>query len=482
MVKSSLLILLLLPFYAIVTGQKIQYSKPLVKMPLEGDYKLVADIGGFHHLLHLAANAKPSINIYNSQLQLKETIDLNFKIPEKCDIRLLKLNDSYILYVHPSKTNKHYLTKITGTGLTTDISYLTSNPADSSWNKTIAAFQLFDFENSLALLSHTYIKEVKKIRTAIIKLGFNGSAATVTHLFFPFNLENEELKEITFKNNYLHILKTSKDEEGNNTLTVYKVTTAGNKLYFRHFDSGKYLYHKPGLRINDDETTAFIYATLTVPTGYKGAKPSMFVAQLDSVLNEVSPAKTIPDIYKGNTASVFMVEKNVTNGWIDISYIPKINEKAPPAPPPVTGIVDRENFDPSLNSLPSLNNYTYINTPHQTPTAVRISILNNDFQKLQDSLVKNKGNYYKLHPSPYAQFMLQNIPYLVLTHEMASNKKGLAVFYPGSYDKLETILLNVYNPYNYLLHLLQPSGDKHFIVPFTDKREIGLMKILVEKN
>lgn len=476
----QLLILFIINSYCI--GQKIQYSKPLVKMQVEGDYRLVADISGFHHLIHLAASTKPSIAIYNNQLQLKETIELNYKIPEKCDIRLLKLKDNYILYIHPSATNKHYLAKITGTGVVTDISYLASNPADSIWNRTTAAFQLFDMGDTLALLSHTYLKDLKKIRTAIIKPNGNTTPATVKHLLFPFNLETDELKEITYKNNLLHILKTTKDEEGNNTLTLYKINGNGNKLYFRHFDSGKHLYHKPNLRISDDGAGIFVYATITVPNGYKGARPSMFVAQLDSVLNEVSPAKTIADIYKGNTASVFVVEKDLTNGWIDLSYIPKVNEKAPPPPPPITGAVDYLNFDMSLNPLPSLNNYAFITTANPTPSAVRISVLNNELQKSQDSLVKNKGSYYKLHPAPYAQFMLQEVPYLVLVHEIVSNKKGLAVFYPNSSNKLATVLFNVYNPYNYLLHLLQPSGVNHFIVPFTYKKEIGLMKIQLETN
>jgi hypothetical protein len=477
MKKYWLLPLLLFLCCTIAAAQKIQYSKPLINMPADGDFKLVADIGGFHHLIHLAVNTKPSINIYNNQLHLQETIELNFKLPEKCDIRLLKLKGYYILYVHPSRTSNHYFTKITGNGLATDISNLTGNPEDSIWNKATTAFQLFDIENNLALLSHTYIKEVKKIRTAIIKPGLNGAPATVKHLFFPFQSENEELKEITFKNNYLHVLKTSKDEDGNNTLTVYKIDIANNKLLFRHFDSGKYLYYKPSFRISDDGKTSFVYATITVPSSYKGSKPGVFVTKLDSVLNEISPAKTIPDIYKGNTASIFMVERTATNGWINFSYIPKINERPPPVPQPITVVVDYINFDPSLNSISSLNNYSYVYTPHQAPSAVRITVLNNDFQKVQDSLIKNKGSYYKIHPTPFAQFTLQDIPYLVLTHEIVSNKKGLLAFYPNENDKLETIPLNVYNPYNYLLHLLQPSGDKGFIVPFTDKKEIGLLKV-----
>jgi hypothetical protein len=469
----------LLPFTTVI-GQKIQYSKPLINLSADGDYKLVADISGFHHLIHLAANTKPTVNIYNNQLRLHKTIELDFKIPAKSDIRLLKLKDYYILYVHPSKISKHYFTKISGNGLVTDISALFNHPKDSIWNKATAAYQLFEMENNLALLSHTYIKEVKKIRTSIIKPELNGDPAIVKPVFFPFQYEYDELKEITFKNNYLHVLKASKDEEGNNTLTVYKVDISNNKLFFRHFDSGKYLYHKPSVRISDDGKTSFVYAAITVPTGYKGVKPSMFVAKLDSVLTEISPAKTIPDIYKGNTASVFMVERTATNGWLNFSYIPKINERPPPAPQPITVVTDYINFDPSINSINSLNNYNYIYTPHQTPTAVRISVLNNDFQKVQDSLVKNKGNYYTLHPAPFAQFTLQGIPYLVLTHEIISNKKGLLALYPNEKDKLETIPLNVYNPYNYLLHLLQPTEDKGFIVPFTDKKEIGLLKVILD--
>jgi len=111
------------------------------------------------------------------------------------------------------------------------------------------------------------------------------------------------------------------------------------------------------------------------------------------------------------------------------------------------------------------------------PAAVRMTLLNNRLEKEKDSLVKNNGNYYKIHPSPYAQFVMHDTSYLLLVQELVAKKRGLLLVYPNKNGSFNTIPVRVYNQFNFMLSLLQTVGDNYFIVPFTNKTEMGLMKV-----
>lgn len=490
MKKLWLSLVFVVLFYTSITAQKFQYSKTLVQIPSSGDIRLVADVGGFHHLIHFSENSKPAIYVYNSQLHLVESLELNFLLPKKCDIRLLQLKDYYILYTHTQKRNNHQFLKITGDGAVTNISHIANNPADSTWNRSTATFQMFDIDNSLVLTSLTYLKEIRKIRTAIIRPALDSGVSAVNYLLFPFSAENEELKEVTFRNNYLHVLKNSKDENGNNTLTLLKLDTKEDKHFYRHFDIGKYIYLNPAIRFNSTNATILVYSMLRLPYGYKGSVPGVLVATLDSALTEINPAKAIPEIFRGNTLSTFLVEKTKTDGWLTFTNFPtrsdykvQIQSDLPtPAYAQLTG--DYFSYFPNntvINSYVYYDNSTNSNPTNNPVSAVRLTVLNSKFEKAKDSLVKNKGSYYKLHPSPYAQFQLKNTPYLLLIQELAANKKGLIMLFPNEKDKLESVSLNVYHPYDYLLSLTQPVGDNYFVVPYTYKKEIGLMRVMINK-
>lgn len=55
-------------------------------------------------------------------------------------------------------------------------------------------------------------------------------------------------------------------------------------------------------------------------------------------------------------------------------------------------------------------------------------------------------------------------------------KKGLLLVYPNENGYFNTVPIRVYDQFNFLLSLLQ-SVDNYFIVPFTNKNEMGLMKV-----
>ncbi|QNA42646.1 hypothetical protein [Lacibacter sediminis] len=452
----------------IAAAQKIQYSKSVLKTPGGGDLQLIADVNGFHHLIHFSNVKKPVIHIFNEQLQLQATRELNIRLAENADIRLLKVNDYYVLYAHTQRPLQHLLIKIYGNGSISDISYLLNDPADSSWNKSKATFQLFNIDHNFFLVSHTYYNNIKKIKSTVVKLEPERKAEIVTRLIFPFNIRTDELREVTLSSNNLFIVKTSQDESGTSILTLLKINCASGDILSKQFESGKYLYSSPTIRYNSKDSSVFIYSLLRTPPGFRGVRPGAFMVRLNHALNETAPISILPDVFKDNTASSFIVEKNKTTGWLLFSAAP-YNRK--------TGMTVSKDIYSDLGP-----NFTYTQTYDYSyytsaPTAVRMTLLNSKLEKEKDSLIKNNGNYYKIHPAPYSQFVMHNTSYLLLVQELVAKKRGLLLVYPNDDGHFNTLPVRVYHQFNFMLSLLQTVGDNYFIVPFTNKTEMGLMKV-----
>ena len=451
----------------ISTAQKIQYSKSVLKTPVGGDIRLVADVNGFHHLIHFSSSKQPVIHIFNDQLQLQATKELNIRLTENSNIRLLKVNDYYVLYAHTEQPLQHQLLKIQGNGAVMDISYLLNDPADSSWNKSKATFQLFTIDNNFFLVSHSYYNSIKRIKSTIVKIDTERKAEMVVSLVFPFNIRTDELREATLNNNNLLIVKTSQNESETSILTLLKINRASGEILSKQFESGKYLHSSPTLRYNNTDSSIFIYSLLQTPPGYSGASPGAFMVRLNDSLNEIAPISIVPDIFKDNTAASFIVEKNKLTGWLHFSPAPTDRK---------TGFSVTKDIFSSLDPnfiYTQTYNYSYYTS---APTAVRMTLLNNKLEKGKDSLVKNNGRYYNLHPWSHAQFVLQNKAYLLMVHELTAKRKGLILMYPTEQGEIESIPVRVHHQFNFILQLVQ-TADNYFIVPFTDKKEIGLMKV-----
>ena len=236
-------------------AQKIQYSKSVLKTPVGGDIRLVADVNGFHHLIHFNSSKQPVIYIFNDQLQLQATKELNIRLTENSNIRLLKVNDYYVLYAHTEQPLQHQLFKIQGNGTMIDISYLLNAPADSSWNKSKATFQLFNIDNNFFLVSHSYYDNIKRIKSTIVKIDIERKAEVISKLLFPFNADTDYLREVTLSNSNLFIVKTSQEEAGTSILTLLKINSTTGDILSKQFVSGKYPYTSPGIRYNGQDSS-----------------------------------------------------------------------------------------------------------------------------------------------------------------------------------------------------------------------------------
>ena len=91
-------------------------------MPYADAMQLVANIEGHHHMVCFNANKAPVISIFDSQLQLLEQKEIDLKLKENSDLRLLPFKDFYFLYAHTLGTTKHELFKIDGKGEVTSLS------------------------------------------------------------------------------------------------------------------------------------------------------------------------------------------------------------------------------------------------------------------------------------------------------------------------------------------------------------------------
>ncbi|RXK61810.1 hypothetical protein ESA94_02005 [Lacibacter luteus] len=450
----------------------MQYSKSAIKDPGGGTLKLLANVNGFHHLIYFGYAKKPVVYVFNSQMQLESRKELNISIPENCDVRLLQLKDHYVLYTHTDRPSAHRLMRINRDGLATDISNLLNKPADSLWNRSKATFQLFNHNDSLYLIAHSYHNEQKKIKTTIVQPKSDAGVSPFSQVLFPFDFEYDELKEVTLLKKQLLVLKTSRDEDAVNTLMVIKTDLLTGNQFSKQFESGKYVYHNPTLRYNTADSSVFVYSLLRTPFGYRGARPELFMARLNSKLNELNPVQTLPNIFKGNAASAFMVEKTQTLGWMCFSYDQRAFGRGGRMP---SNQFSSDYMDETRRFTDNwLNPFVY---DENMPTAVSMTLLKNNLERKTDSIVKNTGSYYKIHPAPFAQFVLQNTAYLLLIEELAARKKGLLLVSPGENGELNLQPLRVHDQFNFLLSLVQPAGDHTFIIPFTNKNEMGLMKV-----
>jgi hypothetical protein len=140
-----------------------------------------------------------------------------------------------------------------------------------------------------------------------------------------------------------------------------------------------------------------------------------------------------------------------------------------------------DNFN-SINREMSTYGYTDYYTGRNQPTAIRFTLLNEQFKFKKDSLVENDKKIIEVPSYPFGQFSTGTNTYLVLMHNFTVKRKGLLLMSADSNDKLSVRPLPVYDRFDYLLNQLR-SGDKnYFIVPYISKNEMGLLKVTMNEN
>lgn len=463
----------------ISSAQKIQYSKGLIKTPGKGFVRLLAGVNGFHHLIQFSPNSKPTIFLFNKDLNLESTFQPNIQIDENTEVKIIQFENDYWLYSHKIKSSIHQLFKINGNGISTDYSDLLNNPVDSIWNKSTSSLNLSKIGNSLYVIANKYFDHLKKSKLSFIKIEPGKQAFVQDQAYIPFDIANEHLREITIFKNKLFVLKTGKDEKGNNVLYVLKLNITTGQSYANQFESGKYLFLNPSLRINSTDSSVLLYSMMVAPDGLTSVKPSLFIVRINESLNELVPVKILKEVIPETSASSFIVEKDNSSGWICFSQYPKeYSNYLPIYYKSSTSLSHSYDFN-FLNTYIAPNNNTLPLTVagQSNPKGIAFTILNNRLEKEADSIIKNKGRGLKTDPLAYKPFVLNNQSYLILTQKLTRKSKALVLIKPDKNSTLQSISIRPFDRYEYLLSLLQTDTDNAFVIPFLSKNEMGIMKV-----
>ena len=477
MKKYSFLALFLLTICSITSAQKIQYSKGIVKNSSKGLVRLLTGVNGYHHLIQFLPDSKPQVFLFNNELTLESTFELNTPIYENTEVKIIQFESEYWFYTHHIKTSIHQLFKINGKGIITDHSDLLKNPADSIWNKTTSSLNLTKIGNSLFVITNNYLDHLKQAKLSFIKIEPEKKAIIQNQVYIPFDIENDNLKDIILVKNNLFVLKTGKDSKGSNVLYVLKSDVTNEQSYTNQFESGKYIFLNPSFRFRNTDSSVFIYAMLVAPYGFKGDNPGLFMARLNDSLNELVPVKILKDVLPETSLSSFIVEKENSAGWICFSQSQREYSNY------------TSGYFKSTTSLPAPHTSAYENTlPYNfnLPTPIiglsntkeiSFTILNNRLEKVTDSLIKNNKKSLKIDPLAYASFVLNDQPYLILKQNLTKKSKALILVTPDESNAIQIKPIRSFDRYEYLLSLMQTVTENSFIVPFTNNKEMGLMKV-----
>ena len=86
----------------------------------------------------------------------------------------------------------------------------------------------------------------------------------------------------------------------------------------------------------------------------------------------------------------------------------------------------------------------------------------------------------------YLHFNIDDTPYLMLSQDILRKKGGLALIHISPKNEIILTDTRANTQFEYILELLKVIDDHHIIVPFSNRKEIGLLKInitsYVEEN
>jgi hypothetical protein len=453
MKKIPVLFIFLFCFCSAVFTQKIQYSRGTFHINNIEGTQFVSNIAGYYHLLYFDFNEKPSIHIFNSQLQLIGKKEIDILIKKNCDVRVLPFANYYFLYTHIVKDSKHELWKIDKVGNSTSISEKFQRIIDSVFTKYTATFQLINDEGKLFLLATTYYDSLKRLGCMIIQFDNDLNPTHVSTVLIPFISQTESLQQTVLAGGNLFALKISKNEETGNLLSLMKIELSTGEIITNSFNSGSFINTYPAFILSNQDSTIIIYSILMAPSLGRGAQRNILLSKLDYKLREKVPVTILKSQFRQNILSNFLLFEGTQSVWVNVYNSPRLQR---------------------INSEgPDLSN------SFNQPSAIRFSVLDDQFKFKSDSLVANNKKIIEVQPHPFAQFILNNKGYLILVQNFTRKQRGLLMVGSTAKGHFSTVPIPVYDRYNYLLTQLQLINNSYFIVPFVTKSEIGLMKVTV---
>jgi hypothetical protein len=461
----SLLVLVLPMSYS----QSIQYSKSTFHIDNPEEARLVSNIHGHHHVVTFTYSKKPLIHVFDEHLRLLDSKQMDFIIRKDCDIRIVSFGDFYFVIMHVFRPSVYEIWKVDKEGNSVRFSNNFQPVIDTFLKHRFPDPQIMNVHGRLYALAQTYYDTLKSIRCMVVQLDTSFAQQKQVQALYPFDRETDYLQQVTLTGDALFVLKSAREETGN-TLSIMKVDLLTGDVLTTSFDTRFQLNVNPGFTISVKDSSLLIYSTITQTDMNRRLQKSVFMSRLDRQLKEQTPIALLKHQFSQNTSTNFVYVEGEPSVWISIAGYRSTR-----------GLPYRYTPSGMGPSIPG-GSYNYIDQINFSgATGVRFTVVDKEFKPQGDSLVKNDKKIIEVQSSPFAQFSISNKSYLVLVQNFTTKRKGLVML--GSDDKNQLLVtpLTVFDRYDYILSQLQ-SFANYFIVPYSYKMEMGLMKVVVKEK
>jgi hypothetical protein len=444
-------------------AQTIQYSSENIFSNYPDNLQMVANIAGNHHLLCFTSKENPEIFIFSQELKFQSKIRLPFKFPEKSELRIIPFADFYYVYVHPRLSQEYLFWKVDGNGNLTDFSASFQKLLQSQSNNLKLGFQLIASQEELWMVYHTALTDPRKSTMMIVQTDSLLNVVFTHKVMYDFKRDEERIQqEVLMFGRYLLILKTARS---GTLLELMKVNLATGYTITHTFQSSGYFYSQSAFSYNNADSTVTVSSLLTEPRTTGRPKQFVFMSRLNKILIEQVPFTVLKSQFVKNTNSNFLLIEGLSK-WVRLTDQATTSSQDFRVPDP----------DDLTEAKVTLGKY-YTNSDD----GVRFSLLDKNFKIASDSLIPNTKNSYTVKANQFARFNANDKEYLLVGQQFSRISKGLLMINTNDAHQLIYTDIRVNDRNNYLLSKSQTIPKKGIIIPYTNKREAGLIKIIVEQ-
>lgn len=466
-----------------VTAQRIQYCSEHVFINDPDHLQLVANIDGNHHLLSFNNNENPEIFIFNSELELQARISMPFKYPERSEIRIIRFDNFYYLYIHPRFSKKYQFWKIDGKGNVTDYAPFFQKLLASQSHNIKLGFQLIANQNNLWMVYHTALDDLDKNTVIIAQTDSLLNVVFTQKVKYNFKRDEEKLhQEILMFGKYLLVLKTARSGTSLELMKVYLNTgyTISNT-----FASSGYFYSQATFNYNMADSSVTVSSLLTEPRTTSDPKRFIFVSRLNKVLVEEVPFTILRSQFLKNTGTNFLLVDGLSK-WMRLR-VEREQTNRTVYEDPLTLYQDLTMPDANFQNITDNNRLlTKMSQPRSYSGAVdpqqsvRFSLLDKEFKIISDSVVRNTSDSYTLKANQFIRFAVNNKEYMLVGQQFVKKSRGLLMIYANDNRQLIYKDVRVADRYDYLLAKSQVIRDEGIIIPYIHKLGAGLVKITIQ--
>lgn len=479
--KNTLLLLLCISAVHL-SAQSVVYTHRTTRLFVSDGVIVGPEIGSMNHLWIVTPKMHIRLQVYDHNLEWKLEKILPFNLTNTSDVTVLPFNNEYFLYNQTEAGNSKFLWRIDNNGNATDVSRKLKAIIKTSFNDSTVVCQLFSKGSNIFLMGHVYYPSLKKIITTLIQTSTQLEQSFVKRFAFNFDHLYESLQRmLVTPEGHLIILKENITEDLVQELNVVKIDL-NTKISAAVFKSERRL-EQPELIYNsfDSSTTLCAYATRSEKLN------RIFFSTLNDTLAQKLPPINIrvpiaeemygafASVTTGSGGARWLPVYGVWNTLYDYNAMRRVLVGLS-AMVTLAGnkmvVMGASSYQPKLQAI---DPYRQNIAP---PGNVRFSVVNLKSRNAKDTTIK----YYRrsfIEVSQYASFSHNSNNYLVVKEKFRSNGKGILLLSTNKDDKLIPFPLHVYERFHYAIPQLQQTGKGSLMIPYVYKREVGLVRVLL---